>query len=83
MLVRSVIPVRTHHGQGNSYKRQNLVVDGLQVPRFSTLLSRQEARQCEVGIELEELSVLYLFLKANGRRQSGKRLGGGSQSPSS
>jgi hypothetical protein len=38
------IAVKRHHDQGNSYKEQHLIGDGLQVQRFSPL-SWQEAWQ--------------------------------------
>ena len=44
--LRVFIAVKKHHDQGNFYKGQLLIRAGLQVLRFSSLSSRQEAWQC-------------------------------------
>jgi len=45
-----------HHDQCKFYKEQHLVGAGLQVQRFSPLLSRQEHGSIQAGMVQEELS---------------------------
>jgi hypothetical protein len=70
--------VKRHHDQDNSYKGQFLIGSGLQVPRFSPLLSRQEHDSVHKGTALEELRVLHFVEKAVKRRLTSRQLGGGS-----
>jgi hypothetical protein len=49
--------VNRHYDQDNSYKKQHLIRAGLQVQRFSPLLSRQEYGSAQAGIVEEELRV--------------------------
>jgi hypothetical protein len=53
--------------QGISYKEQHLIGAGLQVQRFSPLLSRWEHGSIQAGIVQEKLRVLHLYLKAASR----------------
>ena len=40
------VAVKRHHDQGNTYKGKHLIGAGLQVQKFSPLLSGQETWQC-------------------------------------
>jgi hypothetical protein len=63
-----------HYDQGNSYKRQHLIGTGLQVQRFSPLLSRWEHGSIQAGMVQEELRVLHLHLKATSRILASRQL---------
>jgi hypothetical protein len=80
VLVLVSIAVNRHHDQGNSYKGQHLFGAGLQVQKFSPLLSRQEHGSIQASIAWELLRVLHLVSKTNRRRLVPRQLGGGSQS---
>jgi hypothetical protein len=67
--------VNRHHDPGNSYKGHYLIETGLQVQRFSPLSSRQEHGSIQTDMELEELRVLHLNLKAAGRILASRQLG--------
>jgi hypothetical protein len=49
-----------HYDQGKSYKGQHLIGAGLQVQRFSPLLSRQESASVQAGMVQEKPRVLHL-----------------------
>jgi hypothetical protein len=68
-LVRVSNAVTRHHDQGNSYTRQHLIGAGLQVQRFSPLLSREEYGDIQAGVVQEELRDLHLHPKASRRSQ--------------
>jgi hypothetical protein len=71
--------VNRHHDQGKSYQGQHLIGAGLQVQRFSPLLSsKREHDSILAGMVQEELRVLLLPLKAARRRLASMELGGGS-----
>jgi hypothetical protein len=55
--------------------RQHLIGAGLQVQRFSPLSTRREHGSIQVGMGLEELRVLYLYLKATSGRLASRQLG--------
>jgi hypothetical protein len=69
----------------NSYKGLHLI--GLQIQRFSPLSSSSSPESRKHGsiqadiVLVEELRVLHLVPKANRRRLTSRKLGGGSQRP--
>ena len=71
-----------HHVSNSSvfvlYKGQNLIGAGSQAQRFSLVLSRQDHSSIQESTAMEELRVLHLFPKANGRRLPPMCLEGGS-----
>ena len=63
-----------YHDQGKSYKGKHLFGVGLQVQRFSPLLSRQEHGSIQAD-GMEELRVPPLILKTAKRRLASMELG--------
>ena len=60
-----LVMVPRYHKEGNSYKGQHLIGAGLQVQRFSPLLSKRKIWQCPGRHGAGE--VLHLVSKANRR----------------
>jgi hypothetical protein len=74
-LSKGFTAVNRHTYQGKSYKEQHLIGAGLQVQRFSPLSSRWEHGSIQADIIQEELTVLYLHLKAARGRLTSRQLG--------
>jgi hypothetical protein len=53
----------------------HLIRAGLQIQRFSPLSSRREQGSIQTGMVQEELRVLHLHLKSDGRILTSKKLG--------
>jgi hypothetical protein len=78
-IIQGFTAVNRHHDQSKSYKKkknkQHLIGVGLQVQRFSPLLSRWECGSIQAGMAQAELRILCLHPKAASGRLTSRHLG--------